>query len=58
MTNTEFRKWRRSHEITQQEIGKAIGVSKSCICRWEKGNLQIAQEVYVLLMEYVQNFNG
>lgn len=56
MTNTEFRKWRRSHEITQQEIGKAIGVSKSCICRWEKGNLIIAEELYIKILEYVANF--
>lgn len=56
MTNTEFRKWRRSQEITQQEVGFAVGVSKSCICRWEKGNLEIAEPLYLMLMQYVKNY--
>lgn len=51
MTGSEFRKWRRSQEITQQEIATKVGCNKSTICRWERNQLIIANEVYEKILK-------
>ncbi len=52
MTDREFRKWRRSLEITQQEVADAIGCNKSTICRWEKEQLILADSLYEKILYY------
>lgn len=52
MTGREFRKWRRSLEITQQEVADAIGCNKSTICRWEKEQLNLADSLYEKILYY------
>mgnify|MGYP001129863024 CR=1 FL=1 len=52
MTGREFRKWRRSLEITQQEVADAIGCNKSTICRWEKEQLILADSLYEKILYY------
>ena len=52
MTGSEFRKWRRSKEITQQEIADKVGCNKSTICRWEKNQLILANELYEKIFNY------
>ena len=52
MTGSEFRKWRRSQEITQQEIATMVGCNKSTICRWEKNQLILANELYEKIFNY------
>ena len=55
MTGSEFRKWRRSQEITQQEIATKVGCNKSTICRWERNQLIIANEVYEKILKFYNN---
>ena len=38
MTGKEFRRWRRSLEISQQVVADYAECNKSTICRWEKYN--------------------
>ena len=46
MTGAEFRTWRRSKEITQQEVADKVDCTKSAICRWEKGEFDFLPSVY------------
>lgn len=46
MTGAEFRTWRRSKEISQQEVADKVECSKSAICRWEKGEFDFLPSVY------------
>lgn len=56
MTGSEFRKWRRSQEITQQEIATKVGCNKSTICRWEKNQLMLADSLYTQILKiYTDN---
>lgn len=54
MTGKEFRKWRRTLEITQQMVAKYVGCSSSTICRWEKDEFDILPEYYELVIKYVK----
>ncbi len=38
--------------LTQVELGKVIGVSKSSICRWEKDQADLKGEYAIRLAEY------
>lgn len=53
----QFRKWRRSLEISQQEVADNIKCHKSTICRWEKGDIKLADNLYKKLLEYVNKVN-
>lgn len=46
MTGAEFRTWRRSKEISQQEVADKVECSRSAICRWEKGEFDFLPSVY------------
>lgn len=37
MTQKELIKWRNKHSLTQTELGKLLGVTKTSIYRWEAG---------------------
>lgn len=52
MTGIDFRKWRRSQEITQQEVADYVGCNKSTICRWEKETIDLVEELYVKVNEF------
>ena len=52
MTGSEFRRWRRSLEITQQEVADTIGCNKSTVCRWEKEQLILADSLYEKILYY------
>lgn len=54
MTGKEFRKWRRTLEITQDAVAKYVGCSSSTICRWEKDEFDILPEYYELVIKYVK----
>lgn len=54
MTGIEFRKWRREREISQQEVAEFVKCNKSTICRWEKGNMNLLQELYEKVMEFAR----
>ena len=46
MTGKEFRKWRRSLEISQQVVADYAECNKSTICRWEKEQIKIYPDLY------------
>ena len=35
VTSIELKKWRIDHSLTQPKLGKLLGVTKTCIYRWE-----------------------
>lgn len=57
MTGIEFRKWRRSLEITQDEVAKAVGCSKSAICRWESGEIDFRKSLYEKIIKFYKERN-
>lgn len=56
MTGKEFRKWRRSLEITQQTVAIYVGCSKSTICKWEKEEFNLIPGYYDLVIKYVNEY--
>lgn len=52
MTGKEFRRWRRSLEISQQEVADYVKCNRSTICRWEKEELNIVSDLYEKIMEF------
>ena len=52
MTGKEFRKWRRSLEISQQVVADYAECNKSTICRWEKEEMNIVSNLYEKIMEF------
>ena len=54
MTGKEFRKWRRYKEISQQVVADYVGCNKSTICRWEKEQINLYQDLYNKVMEFYE----
>lgn len=52
MTGKEFRRWRRSLEISQQVVADYVKCNRSTICRWEKEELNIVSDLYEKIMEF------
>lgn len=57
MTGKEFRKWRRSQEISQQEVADNVKCSKSAICRWESGEIDFRPMLYERVMNFYKERN-
>ena len=55
MTGAEFRTWRRSKEITQQEVADKVDSTKSAICRWEKGEFDFLPSVYERILIFYRS---
>ena len=43
----QIRKLRKERRISQVELGKRLGVTKSCVCNWENDNVQPSVEMLV-----------
>lgn len=55
----DCRTWRQSRGITQKEIASRAGVSKSLVCRFEKGEVDSNRLLSVYLCEgYPATFEG
>lgn len=52
ISGSEFRKWRRSLEISQELVAYYVGCNRSTICRWEKGELNIISDLYEKIMKF------
>lgn len=52
MDGAEFRKWRRSLEVTQQMVADYCGCHKSTICRFEKGQIELLPHLMEKLMKF------
>ena len=57
MDGAEFRKWRRSLEVTQQMVADYCGCHKSTICRFEKGQIELLPHLIEKLMEFKATIN-
>ena len=55
MTGSEFRTWRRSQEITQQEVADFVECSNSAISRWEKGEFDFVPIMYEKILKFYNN---
>lgn len=55
MTGKEFRRWRRSLEISQQVVADYAECNKSTICRWEKEQIKIYPDLYSKVMDFYKN---
>lgn len=53
MSGNEFRKWRRTNDITQEEVAKIIVVDKSTISRWEHDLISISETLYNKLDKFM-----
>ena len=45
----QIRTLRKARKMSQVELGKRLGVTKSCICNWEMDNVQPSIEMLVRL---------
>ncbi len=41
MTREDLEKWRKDHGLTQEALGKKLGVTRVCISRWESGKRKV-----------------
>ena len=57
MTGSEFRIWRRSQEITQQEVASEVKCNISTICRWEKGEINVLPHLYEKIIGFYNYVN-
>ena len=55
MTGSEFRTWRRSQEISQQEVADFVECSRSAICRLEKGEFDFVPLMYEKILKFYNN---
>lgn len=55
MTGSEFRRWRRSQEISQQTVAEFTKCNKSTICRWEQGKIKLLPDLYEMVMEFYKS---
>jgi len=49
MTPEELKNWREKHFLTQTELGKILGVTKTCVYRWEAGLRHIPSFLHLAL---------
>jgi DNA-binding XRE family transcriptional regulator len=57
MTQRELKKWRLKHSLTQEELGKKLGVTNVCIYRWEAGYRHIPPFLH-LALKWLENEGG
>ena len=58
VTGSEFRTWRRSQEISQQEVADYVECSRSAICRWEKGEFDFVPFMYEKILKFYNKHNN
>jgi DNA-binding XRE family transcriptional regulator len=49
MTQTELIQWRNKNNLTQTQLGNLLGVTKTCVYRWEAGYRNIPSFLYLAL---------
>lgn len=48
----QIRRLREARKLNQVELGKRLGVTKSCVCNWENDNAQPSVEMLVRLASF------
>ena len=41
----KLRRWRKEHGLTQRKLAEKLGVTNSCVCRWELGGAPVPERV-------------
>ena len=49
MTPDQLMAWRQNHCLTQQELGGLLGVTKTCVYRWEAGLRKVSPFLHLAL---------
>jgi transcriptional regulator with XRE-family HTH domain len=49
MKPEDLQKWRHSHDYSQSQLAKALGVIPITISRWERGDREIPSFLYLAL---------
>ncbi len=49
MKSDELIQWRQSRNLTLEELGKALGVTRGCLSRWEAGGRKIPPFLHLAL---------
>ncbi|MEW6714939.1 MAG: helix-turn-helix transcriptional regulator [Nitrospirota bacterium] len=49
MKPAELIQWRQSRKLTLEELGRALGVTKGCLSRWEAGERKIPPFLHLAL---------
>lgn len=49
MEPAELIQWRQSRRLTLEELGRALGVTKGCLSRWESGERKIPPFLHLAL---------
>jgi DNA-binding XRE family transcriptional regulator len=57
MTQQELKTWRISRSLTQEELGVNLGVTKTCVYRWEAGYRHIPPFLH-LALKWLENEGG
>ncbi|MBS1112429.1 MAG: helix-turn-helix protein [Nitrospirae bacterium] len=57
MTQQELKTWRISRSLTQEELGVKLGVTKTCVYRWEAGYRHIPPFLH-LALKWLENEGG
>lgn len=46
---TEFKRQRKLHKLTQQELADRVGISRSVLARYESGTIEISMTMFVAI---------
>jgi DNA-binding XRE family transcriptional regulator len=49
MTPEQLKQWRKSRSLTQEGLGMLLGVTKTCVYRWEAGLRHIPSFLHLAL---------
>lgn len=49
MKSHELTQWRQSRQLTLEELGQALGVTRGCLSRWEAGGRKIPPFLHLAL---------
>ncbi|WP_141131273.1 helix-turn-helix domain-containing protein [Anaerovirgula multivorans] len=53
----KIRRFRNKNNLTQIDLGQALGVHKKTISRWEKEKIYPTRENYLIFKEYIKGSN-
>ena len=58
MTPEELRNWRYTHEYSQSQLAKVLGVIPFTVSRWERGEREIPSFLYLALKSIKKKGGG
>ena len=58
MTREELTKWRKKHNLKQEELARILNVSRVCVTRWEHGTRQVPPFLHWALESIERHLKG